>query len=246
MNMIQLEQTKSHYLLTIPQALMTRAKKIKPRQWDPRGLVWKYPRNKDTYELLIDEFENDVEKVSITPPKNTQVDQAEKLAKQNKKITDLEHQVKSLESNLSLLKDQRDQYLSSIIQLTSKVDYLTNDSSDLEKSIKKITKQCIGDDHHLSNTFEEIGFDYMLPINLQSKIEKILKSKLKLGAEKKSIVEMIHECKDKGLLSNDAIHLLHIIRKQRNLFAHNSIEPKTRLMRVIFVIAAFSILSSEL
>ena len=93
---------------------------------------------------------------------------------------------------------------------------------------------------------EEIGFDYMLPINLQSKIEKILKSKLKLGAKKKSIVEMIHECKDKGLVSNDAIHLLHIIRKQRNLFAHNSIEPKTRLMRVIFIIAAFSILSSEL
>ena len=56
MNMIQLEQTKSHYLLTIPQALMTRAKKIKPRQWDPRGLVWKYPRNKDTYELLIDDL----------------------------------------------------------------------------------------------------------------------------------------------------------------------------------------------
>jgi hypothetical protein len=182
--MIQLEQTKSHYLLTIPQALMTRAKKIKPRQWDPRGLVWKYPRNKDTYELLIDEFENDVEKVSITPPKNTQVDQTEKLTKQNKKIADLEYQVKSLESNLSLLKDQRDQYLSSIIQLTSKVDYLTNDSSDLEKSIKKITKQCIGDEHHLSNTIEEIGFDYMLPINLQSKIEKILKSKLKLGAKK--------------------------------------------------------------
>ena len=41
--------------------LMARAKKIKPRQWDPLGLVWKYPRNEDTYELLLDEFENDIE-----------------------------------------------------------------------------------------------------------------------------------------------------------------------------------------
>ena len=246
MNMIQLEQTKNHYLLTIPQALMMRAKKIKPRQWDPRGLVWKYPRSKETYELLINEFENDVEKVSITPPRKTQECDSESLNKQNKRISELEHQVKSLKSNIELIQDQRDQYLSRIIQLTSEVEFLKDDSSDLEKNIKKITKLCIGENHHLSNTLEEMEFDYMVPINLQKKLESVLRSKLKINSEKKSIVEMIYECKDKGLISNDAAHLLHVIRKQRNLFAHNAIDQKTRLMRVVFVIAAFSILSSEL
>ena len=246
MNMIQLEQTKNHYLLTIPQALMTRAKKIKPRQWDPRGLVWKYPRNKDTYELLINEFENDVEKVEITAPRNTHQDKSELLARQNKAIENLEKKVKSLESNLSLMEDQRNQYLSSVIQLTSKVDYLKNDSSDLEKSMNKITKQCIGDNHHLSSVIDEIDFDFMLPINLQTKLEKILKSKLKGQKHTNNIVELIHACKDQDLLSVDAIHLLHGIRRQRNLFAHDAIDPKTRLMRVIFVIAAFSLISSEL
>jgi len=246
MNMIQLEQTKNHYLLTIPQALMTRAKKIKPRQWDPLGLVWKYPRNKDTYELLINEFENDVEKVEITAPRNAQVNQSEKVERQNKAIENLEKKVTSLESNLTLMEDQRDQYLSSVIKLTSKVDYLKNDSGDLEKSINKITKQCIGDNHHLSSVIEEIDFDFMLPINLQTKLEKILKSKLKGHNHTNNIVELIHTCKDQDLLSVDAIHLLHAIRKQRNLFAHDAIDHKTRLMRVVFVIAAFSILSSEL
>ena len=246
MNMIQLEQTKSHYLLSIPQALMMRAKKIKPRQWDPRGLVWKYPRNKDTYELLINEFENDVERVSITPPKQIQDDQSEKLIKQNKRIIELQHQVKSLNSNIELVEDQRDQYLSRIIQLTSEVEYLKDDSSDLEKNIKKIAKLCIGEDHPLSNTLEEIDFDFMLPINLQKKLEIVLRSKLNIGSEKKGVVDMIYECKDQGLLSNDAIQLLHVIRKQRNLFAHNAIDHQTRLMRVLFVVAAFSILSKEL
>jgi chromosome segregation ATPase len=244
--MIQLEQTKNHYLLKIPQALMMRAKKIKPRQWDPRGLVWKYPRNKDTYELLINEFENDVEKVEITAPRNAQEDQSELLARQNKAIENLEKKVKSLESNLSLMEDQRDQYLSSVIQLTSKIDYLKNDSSDLEKSMNKITKQCIGDNHHLSSVIEEIDFDFMLPINHQTKVEKILKSKLQGHKHINNIVELIHACKDQDLLSVDAIHLLHGIRRQRNLFAHDAIDPKTRLMRVIFVIAAFSLVSSEL
>ena len=246
MNMIQLEQTKNHYLLTIPQALMMRAKKIKPRQWDPLGLVWKYPRNKDTYELLINEFENDVEKVEITAPRNTQEDQSEKIERQNKAIENLEKKVSSLESSLSLMEDQRDQYLSSVIQLTARVDYLKNDSSDLEKSMNKITKQCIGENHHLSSVIDEIDFDFMLPINLQTKLEKILKSKLKRHKHTNNIVELIHACKDQDLLSVDAIHLLHAIRRQRNLFAHDSIDPKTRLMRVIFVIAAFSLVSSEL
>ena len=246
MNMIHLEQTKNHYLLTIPQALMTRAKKIRPRQWDPSGLVWKYPRNKDTYKLLINEFENDVEKVSITPPKINQVDNSGRLAKQDQKIKDLKRQVESLKSNISLVEDQRNQYLSSIIELTSKVEYLKNDSSSLEKNIKKISKLCIGEENHLSQVVDEAEFDSMLPINLQNKLENILSSKLKLGSEKKSIVSMIIACRDQKLLSDDAIHLLHVIRKQRNLFAHNLIDANTRLMRVIFVISAFSILSSEL
>ena len=245
MNMIQLEQTNSHYLLSIPQALMSRAKKIKPRQWDHLGLVWKYPRDKDTYELLLDEFENDIEKVVITPPNHINNEESQKLAKKNKTISDLQKKVKLLESNLSLMKDQRDQYLSSIIQLTKKVEHLKNEDNDLEKNIKKFAKLCIGNDHLFSNIIEEIEFDNTLPIELQKKLSNILKSKLNSKNPSIDFIDLISLAKDKKLLSNDAIHLLHIIRRQRNLFAHNSIEPKTRLMRVIYVIAAFSLLSSE-
>ena len=72
-----------------------------------------------------------------------------------------------------------------------------------------------------------------------------MKSKLNSKNQSIDFIDLISLAKDKKLLSNDAIHLLHIIRRQRNLFAHNSIEPKTRLMRVIYVISAFSLLSSE-
>ena len=132
------------------------------------------------------------------------------------------------------------------IKLTSEVKHLKDDSSDFEVSIKKISKLCIGEEHPLSNTIDEMDFDNMLPINIQNKLESILKSKLRIGSEKKSIVTMVYQCQEQGLLSDDAAHLIHAIRKQRNLFAHNSIDHKTRLMRVVFVIAAFSILSSEL
>jgi len=244
MNMIQLDQTKNHYLLSIPQALMDRAKKIKPRQWDSKNLVWKYPKSKDTYELLINEFENDVEKVSISPPSSNNLDQDQKLSAKNKKIATLMHQVKSLKSNLSLVEEQRDQYLSSIIQLTKKVEYLNDSSSDLEKCMKKITKQCMGENNPLNKIFDEIDFDYMLPINLQTKIESILKSKLKVNHSNTRIVDLIIQCRENDLISDDDVHFLHAIRRQRNLFAHNAIDSKTRLMRVIFVMSAFSLIAS--
>jgi hypothetical protein len=254
MNLIQLEQTKNHYLLTIPQALMTRAKKIKPRQWDSISSVWKYPRNKDTYQLLINEFENDVEMVTITPPKLMTNNQADKIVKQNKKISNLENQVRALKSKIELAESQRNHFVESeaehlnrIVKLTAEIEYLKDDSTDLEKNIKKITKLCIGKDHPLSNTLEEIEFDSMLPIHLQNKLENLLRSKLKIKPQqKKNILEIINECRYKGLLSKDTLYFLHVIRKQRNLFAHETIDQKTRLMRVVFVIAAFSIMSSEL
>jgi len=70
MQMINLEQTNNHYLLTIPQSLKQRAKKISPRQWDSQKSVWVYPRSEMTYLALVEEFENDIGKVNITSPNN--------------------------------------------------------------------------------------------------------------------------------------------------------------------------------
>ena len=83
----------------------------------------------------------------------------------------LQKKVKSLESNLSLIKDQRDQYLSSIIQLTKKVEHLKNEDNDLEKNIKKVAKLCIGNNDVFNNIIEKTEFNYMMPIELQKKLE---------------------------------------------------------------------------
>ena len=104
-------------------------------------MVWKYPRNKDTYELLINEFENDVEKVSITPPRKPQECESERLIKQNKRISELEHQVKSLKSNIELIEDQRDQYLSRIIQLASEVEFLKEEYEYCAASLKGLASK---------------------------------------------------------------------------------------------------------
>ena len=149
MNMIQLEQTKNHYLLSIPQALMMRAKKIKPRQWDPRGLVWKYPRNKDTYELLINEFENDVEKVSITPPRKAQEFDSEKLVKQNKRISELEHQLQErlhenaqLSIQLDSLQETHQALKAELAEQSQRAVHLKEANVELRLTVDNSEQQC--------------------------------------------------------------------------------------------------------
>ena len=51
---------------------------------------------------------------------------------------------------------------------------------------------------------------------------------------------------EKKLLTKEAIGLLHVIRNQRNIFAHTIINPNTRYMRVIFLMAAFALLAEEI
>ena len=102
----------------------------------------------------------------------------------------------------------------------------------------------MGENNPLNKIFDEIDFDYMLPINLQTKIESILKSKLKVNQSNTRIVDLIIQCRENDLISDDDVHFLHAIRRQRNLFAHNAIDSKTRLMRVIFVMSAFSLIAS--
>ena len=80
----------------------------------------------------------------------------------------------------------------------------------------------------------------------QQKVINILKTVLKTQDQNCDFADLIGESRKKKLLSPDAISLLHVIRKQRNIFAHNSLNPNTRYMRVIFLVAAFALLAEEI
>ncbi len=66
--MIDIQETETEYLLTIPQEQKARAKTIKPRDWDWKLSVWRYPRTTVLYDALIDEFGDDLSTIAITRP----------------------------------------------------------------------------------------------------------------------------------------------------------------------------------
>ena len=246
MNLIQLKQTDNHYILSIPSTLVERAKKIIPGDWDSVNQVWKYPRNMSTYDSLMNEFNKDIDEIKITPPELTIINQKNTLAEKNRVIADQRKQIESLESEISEREHEIDRYISTIINLNEKIDHLLNNDSDIENVIRKVAKQCVGNNTRCLKIIEEIEFDLTLPIELPKKVINILKTVLKTQDQNCDFADLIGESRKKKLLSPDAISLLHVIRKQRNIFAHNSLNPNTRYMRVIFLVAAFALLAEEI
>ena len=243
MNLINLNQTESHYILTIPNTLTERAQKIHPYEWDSINNVWKYPKNISSYDSLINEFNKDIEQIKITPPKTNQENP---FAEKNRIIADQRKKIQFLESQVEQGECEIDRYISTIVNLNEKVDQLSNTDQDIENVIRKVAMKCVGDNQRCLKIIENIEFDLTLPIELPKKVINILKTITKTQDQKNDFADLIGEGRKQNLLSQEAIALLHVIRKQRNIFAHNSVNPNTKLMRVIFLLAAFSLLAEEI
>ena len=78
------------------------------------------------------------------------------------------------------------------------------------------------------------------------KIINILKTINKSKDDRNDFADLIGQSSEKKLLTKEAIGFLHVIRNQRNIFAHTIINPNTRYMRVIFLMAAFALLAEEI
>jgi len=138
MNLINLKETNNHYVLSIPQNLEKRAKKIVPFEWDSINKVWKYPKNNDTFDSLINEFNQDEVILNITPPVATHKSQEDSLSKKNLIIEKLRLKIDSLENEASEREREIDRYISNIVSLNEKVNQLIDNDNDIENAIKKV------------------------------------------------------------------------------------------------------------
>jgi len=65
---IQIEQTETEFILTLPYESRHRAKSIEGYHWDPDRRSWIYPRTRRVFDALINEFGGDLVEMKISPP----------------------------------------------------------------------------------------------------------------------------------------------------------------------------------
>lgn len=62
-------EDNNNYLVHIDPNDRGRAEKIAGHQWDGQRGVWVYPKNTETYEALVEEFQKDADLFEIRSPK---------------------------------------------------------------------------------------------------------------------------------------------------------------------------------
>lgn len=251
--MIVIQGNADEYLLSIPAAQKERAKGIPGRRWDIERKVWKFKRTQEAYDALIAEFGDDLAEITITRPSSPEDSgnlQRPKWpypsnqpsvvpAKPPSSIDDSSHT--TLQSRLAELENELDSSRKRIAELE-----LAKDPSSVEGFVafaiatargnaqlkKIITDHIVGDSH----------FDSRLPIVLATELERHLRKKLKLTDPILKLHDILGLAKEADLLSGDNIDFAHIIRKQRNFFAHQNVDRNVEVMRILFTISAASLL----
>ncbi len=85
-----------------------------------------------------------------------------------------------------------------------------------------------------------------MPIEVAKCLERKLRALLHSDDRSLGLHDLITQAKDAELLTEEAIDLAHIVRKQRNIVAHERIDVRTHIGRTLFCLFAASILWPQL
>lgn len=274
MGIISIEETDKEYLLYIPAAQKERAKKIPGRNWDPERVCWVYPRNKMSYDMLWEEFADDIAQGSF-PKTPIQVVKEYKDEK-DYRIENMKTEIELLKREISFFTSTRNELkplLDKINKLQSENDKLTMQlneelvrSSNIEKQLndktilikkshkntdyyeqsKLIAHNSTGKDEWFSKEVNTITIDKYFPSEIAKKMETILRNKLNIQENEYNLNDLIKLAKENGLLDDEAYNLAHLLRKQRNIVVHQTFDLRTVESRNLMCLFAASLLWPKL
>jgi hypothetical protein len=116
----------------------------------------------------------------------------------------------------------------------------------VEALLKPKAKEATGNDPIFVEMIDQLKLDATFPLELGKYLERTLRVLLDCTNRSLTLHDLITQAKDAEFLSEEAIDLAHIIRKQRNIMAHQRLDARTHVGRILFSLFAASILWPQL
>jgi hypothetical protein len=120
------------------------------------------------------------------------------------------------------------------------------DGKTFSSIIKNLAFDTAGDDEHFLTMLQETGLTQQFPMMILPQLEHALRDALQVGQERVTLFDMIAQARDSELLSDEAIDMAHLLRKQGNIVKHGRPEQRTLLARGLITLYAAAILWPEL
>jgi len=261
--MARLIETATNYLLYIHASQKERAKAISGRRWDPERVCWTYPKTPSTYHAIIAEFGEELVENTATPPAtpaNASVSTKDLYQEINSLKDALANISSATQSDFELKKllAQKEmevvQHREALALANQKIQELEAQNSYLQTQlhsgnqvnvldlIKNIAVEATANDPLFVRTISSIPLDSTLPIQLSIQIHQQLRRAMKISDENANFADLISQALEADIVDKQLADLCHLIRKQRNILAHETIHPKTIPARVILCLFAAALL----
>jgi len=259
-----LQEETDGYVLYIHPRDRFRAKGIGQYRFDPRRSGWVYPKDSRILDALIAEFgdELDMSHVGIAeiahPKTQREVNSAFTAATKKslkagmetpqaigiEDYVELRVKLEKLEAELQTAISDRDAAQETARQVQEALE-TRNANESLDHFVKAVAAEATMNDVEFTLLLEHIEIRDM-PIALARQLEEECRKLLRVNDERTSFADLLADISDSNMLPRDAIDLAHIIRKQRNIVAHEERARGQKTARAVLTLMAASLLWPEL
>lgn len=162
----------------------------------------------------------------------------ETLAQRDVELYRMREELASARTDAALLTSRVEE-----LQAHAKKKPQAQSTADLVKQLAKATARQNTD---FGKAVDGLRINGTLPIDLAKLIETKLRRALGHDEDAISLHDLLVEARDAEMLSEETLDFAHLVRKQRNVFAHAQVNPETEPARILLVLFAASILWSDL
>jgi len=201
------------------------------------------------------DFEKSQEKLKLLTLKldevKTQLLEKKEIIKElNDRYISLNREVKELKATNRSLTRQRDNlqiseniYKKEFDTLDRTIKQLTEETARKKSFIKQKAINAASSDEEFELLVNKLPIDKMMPVELMNKIINKLRKGLNISNNIPATdYELISYAEKQNQLSSEAIDLAHLVRKQRNLFAHGQRTDSQDEARILMCLYATALL----
>ncbi len=111
--------------------------------------------------------------------------------------------------------------------------------------VKEIAKNASGS-NKFSKFLEQLKIDNNAPIEIAKYLENRLRNYLAISDKNIGLYDLISMARDAEILPEEAVNLAHLIRRQRNILAHERVDVKTHQARILLILLSAALLWHQL
>ncbi len=114
-----------------------------------------------------------------------------------------------------------------------------------EQMVRAKAKEATGQDRKFCSLVDRLRLNESLPIDLVKELGRELRRMVSCEDRETSVHDLLVQARDAGLLTERGIDLAHLIRKQRNVMAHESVDKRSHQAQILLCLFAAALLWPE-